>query len=48
MSDTRCILFIGGGIETLSGVLLAKSMGLHVVVSDANPNAPCMSEADDS
>ena len=48
MSDTRCILFIGGGIETLPGVLLAKSMGLHVVVSDANSDAPCMSEADDA
>ncbi|MDC0965257.1 ATP-grasp domain-containing protein [Candidatus Thioglobus sp.] len=48
MPDTRCILFIGGGIETLPGVLLAKSMGLYVVVSDANSNAPCMSEADDS
>ena len=48
MSDTRCILFIGGGIETLPGVLLAKSMGLHVVVSDANSHAPCMSEADGS
>ena len=47
MSETRCILFIGGGIETMPGVLLAKSMGLHVVVSDGNRNAPCMSEADD-
>lgn len=48
MSDKRCLLFIGGGIETLPGVMLAKSMGLHVVVSDANSNAPCMSEADDA
>ena len=40
------ILFVGGGTETLPGVRLAREMGLHVVVSDANANAPCMAEAD--
>jgi biotin carboxylase len=48
MSDIRSILFIGGGIETLPGVRIAKSMGLHVVVSDADINAVCMAEADAS
>lgn len=37
----RTILFIGGGIETAPGIEVAKSMGLDVVVSDMNPNAPC-------
>jgi biotin carboxylase len=48
MSDLRSILFIGGGIETLPGVRLAKSMGINVIVSDANIDAPCMIEADDT
>jgi biotin carboxylase len=48
MPDSRCILFIGGGIETIPGVQLAKSMGLHVVVSDADPSSPCVLLADDS
>ena len=43
----KTILFVGGGIETLPGVDLAKKMGLYVVVSDRNPDAPCMKVADD-
>ena len=46
-NSCKTILFVGGGIETLPGVKLAKSMNLHVVVSDINPDAPCMSVADD-
>ncbi len=42
----RTILFIGGGIETVPGIKIAKSMGLFVVVSDINPNAPCVKIAD--
>jgi biotin carboxylase len=41
-----CVLFVGGGTETLPGVLLARSMGLAVAVSDGNPRAPCMEAAD--
>lgn len=43
----KCILFVGGGIETLPGVKLAQEMGLHVLVSDRNPNAPCFDLAQD-
>jgi len=43
----KAILFVGGGLETVPGVELAKAMGLHVVVSDANPDAPCAAYADD-
>jgi biotin carboxylase len=46
MKKDSAILFVGGGIETLPGVRLAKAMGLHVVVSDAKADAPCMAEAD--
>lgn len=46
-TQKKTILFVGGGVETLPGVKLAKSMGLNVVVSDINPNAPCITEADD-
>jgi len=46
MMEDLAILFVGGGLETLPGVNLAKSMGLHVVVSDANVEAPCMLAAD--
>ena len=47
IANRKTILFVGGGVETLPGVKLAKSMNLHVVVSDMNQNAPCMSVADD-
>ena len=48
MGDSqKTLLFIGGGIETLPGVNLAKKMGLNVIVSDRNPEAPCMAVADD-
>ena len=42
----KTILFVGGGIEALPGVNLAKSMGINVVVSDINPQAPCALIAD--
>ncbi len=42
----KTVLFVGGGIETLPGVRLAKSMGMKVVVSDRDPRAPCFAEAD--
>ena len=42
----KTILFIGGGIETVPGVVLAREMGLRVVVSDRNPKAPCFRHAD--
>lgn len=37
---------MSGGIEAVPGIQLAKKMGLHVVVSDMNPNAPGFAEAD--
>ena len=46
MDFDKTILFIGGGIETLPGVKIAKSMNLRVVVSDINPEAPCAKIAD--
>lgn len=47
VDSKKTLLFVGGGIETLPGVDLAKKMGLNVVVSDRNPDAPCMTFADD-
>jgi biotin carboxylase len=44
----RTILFVGGGVETITGVVHAKEMGLHVVVSDANPTAPAIACAHDA
>ena len=38
---------MSGGIEAVPGIRLAKEMGLHVVVSDMNPNAPGLAVADD-
>ena len=46
--DNKALLVVGGGIEAVPGILLAKSMGLKVVVSDANPNAPGFEVADDT
>ncbi len=44
----KTLLVIGGGIEAIPGVRLAKEMGLHVVVSDMKADAPCMALADDT
>lgn len=43
----RTILFVGAGIEAIPGIVRAKQLGLHVVVSDANPRAPGIAHADD-
>ncbi len=42
----RCVLFVGGGLETLPGLELAKAMGLAVAVSDGNPAAPGLAVAE--
>lgn len=44
----RTILFVGAGTETLPGVRRAKEMGLRVVVSDRDVDAPCFREADET
>ncbi len=46
MSQT--LLIVSGGIEAVPGIRLAKEMGLHVVVSDMNPDAPGLAIADNS
>lgn len=43
----KTILIVSGGIEAVPGIHRAKEMGLHVVVSDINPNAPGFELADD-
>lgn len=45
---SKTLLVVGGGIEALPGVEQAKALGLHVVVSDIDPAAPCMAIADDT
>jgi biotin carboxylase len=41
------LLIVSGGVEALPGIQIAKNMGLHVVVSDMNPDAPGFAIADD-
>lgn len=43
----RTIWIVSGGAEAVPGILRAKEMGLRVVVSDANPEAPGAAAADD-
>ena len=43
----KCLLVIGGSNEAVPGIIRAKEMGLHVVVSDKNPEAPGFNYADD-
>ena len=43
----KTLLVVGGGIEAIPGLQKAKDFGLHVVVSDANPQAPGFQCADD-
>jgi len=45
--EKKTLLVVGGGIEAVPGILLAKKMGLKVVVSDADPKAPGFEVADD-
>ena len=41
------LLIISGSKEAAAGIKIAKRMGLHVVVSDIDPNAPGFAYADD-
>jgi biotin carboxylase len=41
------LLVVGGGIEAVPGLERAKQMGLHLLVSDKNPEAPGFAVADD-
>jgi biotin carboxylase len=43
---SQTLLIIGAGIEQIPAIVLAKKMGLHVVVSDMNPKAPGFKYAD--
>jgi len=43
----KTLLLISGGIEAIPGIKIAKELGLFVVVSDGNPNAPGFEYADD-
>ncbi|NLJ71757.1 MAG: ATP-grasp domain-containing protein [Syntrophomonadaceae bacterium] len=44
---SKTLLIVSGGAEAIPGILKAKEMGLHVVVSDYNPDAPGFLYADD-
>ncbi len=44
----KTLLIVCGGIEAVHGIALAKARGLHVVVSDMNPEAPGFKVADDA
>jgi biotin carboxylase len=46
-ADERTLLVIGGGTEAVAGIARARAMGLRVLVSDADPDAPGMAIADD-
>lgn len=42
----QTILIVGGGIESLTGIDVARELGLKVVVLDGNPSAPARYLAD--
>jgi biotin carboxylase len=42
----KILLVIGGGIEAIPGIKYAKKLGIKVVVSDIDPNAPGFELAD--
>jgi biotin carboxylase len=44
---SKTLLVVGGGIEAVPGLERAKQMGLHLVVSDKNPEAPGFAVAAD-
>lgn len=43
----KTLFIVSGGTESIPGIQRAKEMGLHVVVSDINHNAPGFEIADD-
>lgn len=43
----KTLWIVSGGIETVPGIIRAREMGLHVVVSDINPDAPGFTYAND-
>jgi len=43
----KTLWVVSGGSEAVPGIQRAKDMGLHIVVSDINPNAPGFAIADD-
>jgi len=43
----KTLLIISGGIEAADAARRAREMGLHVVVSDIDPNAPGFAYAND-
>ena len=45
--DTPTLLIVSGGIEAADAAKRAREMGLHVVVSDIDPNAPGFAFAHD-
>ena len=45
---TKTIWIVGAGIESIPGISLAKKLGMNVIVSDGNPNAPGLKFADKS
>ncbi|MFT5144107.1 MAG: biotin carboxylase [Rhodothermales bacterium] len=47
LPDRKTLLLVSAGVEAVPGILRAKAMGLHVVVSDLNPDAPGVAHCDD-
>ncbi|MEW5801181.1 MAG: ATP-grasp domain-containing protein [bacterium] len=43
----KTLWIVSGGSEAVPGIMTARKMGLHVVVSDLNPHAPGFAVADD-
>jgi len=46
--SNKTLLIISGGAEAVPGIQRAKALGLHVVVSDYDPQAPGFAFADDT
>ncbi len=47
MPENKTLLIIGAGIEQIQAYTEAKKLGLHVIGTDINPNAPAFKHADD-
>src|SRR6266850_6529916 len=48
MASDRTLWIVSAGAEAVPGIQRARAMGLHVVVSDANPSAPGFAAADEA
>src|SRR3989344_8475532 len=45
-SQIKSVVMVGGGVQQVEAVNIAKKLGFFAIVTDRNRNAPCFANAD--